>query len=103
MSENNLVLQNQVLHEEIIKNMRPIKKGRPRKDEISEKHWEDPEYRKQYHRSYYHNIMKDPKNVLTCECGVNYCRLLEKQHCQSKYHIHYFEIKNKLIVERVKQ
>jgi len=46
--------------------MRPIKKGRPRKDEVSAKHWEDPEYRKQYHRSYYHNIMKDPKNVLTC-------------------------------------
>ncbi len=76
------------------------KKGRKPKAE-EEKLWDNKEYKRNYFNNYYATKRKEvlknkPIEMVKCECGKEYNSQWKSQHCRTKHHIVYMEIKNNL-------
>ncbi len=95
MSENNLVLHNEIL--EMVKSQMK-KRGRKPKGENDKKVWDDVQYKRDYFNDYYKNVLKNkPIEMVECECGKPYNRLHKSQHTHGKHHTLYMDIKGKLV------
>jgi hypothetical protein len=81
------------LQQDIIELM-PKRKGRKPKNADEIKVWSNPDYRKQYYKTYYET--KRPKEYVTCECGTQ-CKIGHMRiHELTKHHQQYVELKHKL-------